>query len=320
MAKSNAKGKKKNLVSASAIVQPSMEEEVKRFKAIFRHITAHDLPNEQKAWFKAEPRMALRRLAPLGIDGNQAAIAGYCQMGEDERRRITKAILSQKIGANPKAAKIYNELDSRQQGTNKEEAAAMTELFKKARIAGGAVIRWKRNFVEDPGDNDDEAQEQEGRTANDPKTYRSRLLACTRCGASQETAWMQLRTKEGFRAIHCKACKLQERCINNRCQCDVIWHHCTIHRVDPSCHRSRKAPKKPTQQKQIEAEALQKKGRRRKEEATKGKGRRRSSITGKQYAEEEAQKERTQEKEAAASSSSRTKASRSSRHRTCSKG
>ena len=77
----------------------------------------------------------------------------------------------------------------------------------------------------------------------------SRLLACTCCGHQQETKWMQLRTKEGYRAIHCPACHKQQRSQSNRCQCGMIWHHCATHRVDPAAHRSRRAPKKTESEK-----------------------------------------------------------------------
>ena len=60
---------------------------------------------------------------------------------------------------------------------------------------------------------------------------------------------MQLRTSEGFRAVHCRTCGKQERCLRNRCQCGSIWHQCVLHRVDPSEHTSRKAAVKTRAQK-----------------------------------------------------------------------
>ena len=53
-----------------------------------------------------------------------------------------------------------------------------------------------------------------------------------------------MRTKDGYKAVHCPACHKQERSQRSRCQCGHIWHQCTIHRVDPVVHRSRRAPKK----------------------------------------------------------------------------
>ena len=70
---------------------------------------------------------------------------------------------------------------------------------------------------------------------------------------------MQLRNLEGFRAIHCKACGMQERCIRNQCQCNKTWHHCVEHRTDPPFHRSRKAPKRtPEEKKKYEEEQVAK--------------------------------------------------------------
>ena len=74
-------------------------------------------------------------------------------------------------------------------------------------------------------------------------TYESRTLACSRCGTCQETKWMQLRTTNGYRAIHCKGCKKQETVARTKCQCDVIWHRCETHRIDPETHSSKKGRK-----------------------------------------------------------------------------
>ena len=89
---------------------------------------------------------------------------------------------------------------------------------------------------------------------NQSIAYTSRMLACTRCGSQQETSWMQLRYSEGFRAVHCRSCGKQERCLRNLCQCGTTWHRCLVHRVDPHEHTSRKAPAKTKQQKQEEHE------------------------------------------------------------------
>ena len=85
-------------------------------------------------------------------------------------------------------------------------------------------------------------QSQPSRTKHLP-TYESRILACSRCGTCQETKWMQLRTTNGYRAIHCKGCKKQETVARTKCQCDVIWHRCELHRNDPDTHSSKKGVK-----------------------------------------------------------------------------
>ena len=55
---------------------------------------------------------------------------------------------------------------------------------------------------------------------------------------------MQLRTVEGFRAIHCRRCGAQERCTKNECTCGQVWHLCTLHGVDPHMHHSRRGVQK----------------------------------------------------------------------------
>ena len=75
-----------------------------------------------------------------------------------------------------------------------------------------------------------------GNDRDDKAHYCSRLLACARCGTEQETKDKQTRVKTGFRAITCKKCGKQERVHSNMCRCNVIWHHCPIHRIDPPHH------------------------------------------------------------------------------------
>ena len=124
-------------------------------------------------------------------------------------------------------------------------------LIKWARTAYGATVRWNRSCKEDVDHG--EAGSQEPQPEDDRLGYTSRMLACTRCGAMQETSWMQLRTKEGYRAVHCRSCKKQERSSRNQCQCGRIWHHCHIHRRDPHVHRSRKADKNKDKDEKKEA-------------------------------------------------------------------
>ena len=88
-------------------------------------------------------------------------------------------------------------------------------------------------------------QEAQGDSTNkeEAPAYDSRLITCSRCEAQQETKWMQLRSLEGYRALHCKDCKKQERCSRSKCQCGQIWHQCPLHRIDPPTHSSRKRRK-----------------------------------------------------------------------------
>ena len=100
-----------------------------------------------------ESRAKLRRLAPLGITGNQPAIAAFCKIDEMERRTIIEAILQQKVGANPKLQKAHIEFrgrieKSKEEGRYQEDGTDSTMLVKLARVANGAVVRWKRKMQE----------------------------------------------------------------------------------------------------------------------------------------------------------------------------
>ena len=73
-----------------------------------------------------------------------------------------------------------------------------------------------------------------------------------RCEREERIAIVQLKAywdlfpeavKAGFRAIHCKKCGKQERVHSNVCRCNVIWHHCPLHRVDPPQHNLEKLRK-----------------------------------------------------------------------------
>jgi hypothetical protein len=264
----------RNRKTADATIKPNLDEELKHFKHLVRYITSHDLPEGQLRWFKSESRAHLRRLAPLGIDGHQPGIAAYCQCTDAERDDIRRAIVGQKIGNNIKHMKQLKELEELQNRGLNESETHHTMLFKKARIATGAAPRWTRNFKL-TDDNlmqrevPDQQDEQRGSDATRQQPeYDSRIIKCTRCGDGQETDWMQLRSNEGFRAIHCKTCSLQQRCLRNHCQCDIVWHHCAIHRIDPPFHRSRKAPKKtPDEKKKHDEEQRAKMQRSRKRKA-----------------------------------------------------
>ena len=239
----------------AAVAKPTLDQEIKMFKAIVRHITKHDLDDQQRKWFQMETRQNLRRLGSLGITGNQPAIAALCKFEPHEKLKIAEAILQQKVGANAKSAKLYLEHAEREKRRGEEQEEG-TILLRYARIAAGAAVRWKRNFkaatdVREQGPQPHHPHDE------DPR-YKSRLLACTRCGHPQETAWMQLRTKQGFRAVHCRRCGKQERAARNWCQCQAIWHQCLVHRVDPKQHKSRKAAKFTPQQKAKKKEEKEK--------------------------------------------------------------
>ena len=167
-------------------------------------------------------------------------------MTVEERLQATRNILMQKVGSNPKAMKIYDEHLARQGGSEEQI------LIKLNRIAGGATVKWKRTTNESSKIGEEEVRD----IRQVASGYTSRLLRCTRCQAPQETKWMQLRTKEGYRAIHCKSCGRQERCSHNSCQCGIVWHQCDKHRTDPLVHASRKGVAKVAKEKAKEESKL----------------------------------------------------------------
>lgn len=90
---------------------------------------------------------------------------------------IIVAILQQKVGANAKGSKQYAEFrkkrdEDEQSGTQE----VTTMLVRRARIAKGATVRWKRVCMEY------RKQEAEDEASQDPdkedQPYDSRLLAC----------------------------------------------------------------------------------------------------------------------------------------------
>ena len=76
---------KGNLSGTTAVSKPTLDEELKTFKAIVRHITKYLIEPKAARWFTADNRPSLRRLGNLGINGHQLAIAAYCKMTRDEK-------------------------------------------------------------------------------------------------------------------------------------------------------------------------------------------------------------------------------------------
>ena len=68
------------------VTKPTLDEEIKLFKAIVRHVTKHEAEQEKVKWFRADTRASLRRLSDLGVSGHQPAIMAYCQMTKDAKR------------------------------------------------------------------------------------------------------------------------------------------------------------------------------------------------------------------------------------------
>ena len=117
--------------------------------------------------------MQWRRLALLGIEGNQPAISAICETTEEEDEGIAKAIIMQKVGANPKTTKAHTEMTKARSEATDDQAKQIVTLYKKARIANGATVRWKRSIVEHVDKEEAEQGEQgeDGGQLNSGPTY-----------------------------------------------------------------------------------------------------------------------------------------------------
>ena len=245
----NVRKKDGNIDDATALTKATLEEEIKDFKAIARHILKHEVKQAKGRWIKMENRSNLRRLNDLGIFGHQPAIKAYCQISQEEKATIMEHILKQKIANNRKAETIFAEYRQRElqrmslkQTEDSSEQGDNTILLRKARIAFGAPVRWKRNFSKQ--DSSRNHIEEEAAMNGGEVRYNSRLLACTKCGTEHETKDKQLKIKEGFRAINCIKCGKQQRVHSHKCKCKVVWHHCPLHKVDPPQHLLKKEKEK----------------------------------------------------------------------------
>ena len=81
-----------------------------------------------------ETRYYHRRLVPLGIHGNQPAIAAYCKVSEEEQAMITEALIQQKIGAASNLLKkIRESKDQRRQQLHGEHATEDSQAKPRSR-------------------------------------------------------------------------------------------------------------------------------------------------------------------------------------------
>ena len=69
------KTKKKSEGEHTAVVKPTLDMELKTFKAIIRQTARRETTQQQAKWFTAESKTKLRRLAKLGTTGHQPEIA-----------------------------------------------------------------------------------------------------------------------------------------------------------------------------------------------------------------------------------------------------
>ena len=93
-----AKSKKRNVSDIMAITKPTLDEEIKLFKAIVRHVMKHEVKQGKGKWFRMDNRSNLRRLNDLGVSGHQPAIMAFCQLSKWEKRhRSQKQFTSKKL-------------------------------------------------------------------------------------------------------------------------------------------------------------------------------------------------------------------------------
>ena len=105
----NTKKKRSNLNDTTVVSKATLDEEIKEFKAIVRHIFKHEAKLAKGKWIRMENRSNVIRLNDLGIYGHQPAIKAYCHMSNEEKATITEHILKQKIANNRKAEIILVE-------------------------------------------------------------------------------------------------------------------------------------------------------------------------------------------------------------------
>lgn len=212
-----------------------MDEELKTFKAMIRHVAKHEGEAKAGKWFQADNRPRLRRLGFFGINRHQPAIAAYCKQIEKEKEEVANAIMKQKVANNPKAEKQLAEHRELNKGNQNR-----SYLIRIARIAVGATVRWQRKIT---ARSSSDRSPEEGDGIAERVLYQTRMIACTRCVEQQETKAKQLKVSAGFRAIHCKRCGRQENVSTNKCSCNIIWHQCMLHNIDPLVHLPNKGQK-----------------------------------------------------------------------------
>ena len=100
-----AKVKKMGTRDTSVAAMPTLDDELKMFKAIVRHVMKHEAKKKAAKLVQTDTRSRLRRLGKLGISGHQPAIMAHCHMQRNEINKVVEAILKQKVANSCKAEK-----------------------------------------------------------------------------------------------------------------------------------------------------------------------------------------------------------------------
>ena len=206
--------------------KPLLRTELDNFKAIFRYIIRNELKNHEAAWFASAPAVAERRLAAIGVYGNQPAINAIRATNATENLRITRAIATHRTGRCI-GEHIQAKVDGR----------IHAQRIKWARVETSASVKWQRAYASAA----DLGIDAFLRKTETP-VYSERLLTCNVCQHQRETMHMKLRTGTGYRAVQCLFCHVQRWTGRMKCTCNTWWHLCAIRKVDPLHHKVMRRP------------------------------------------------------------------------------
>ena len=208
--------------SRFCISRPMMRAELDNFKCIVRYTLRNECEPAQFHLFKPTSCIADRRLRNLGITGCHPAVNVQLVQNLSTSINTARAIAMQRIGAS-----INQSMLDLAEG--KIEAA----MVKWVQLDTASSVKWQRTYKH--FSSMDGAVEGDLCTVDVPM-YAQRLLECGVCGQLRETRHIQLRTKQGYRAVHCFRCHAQRWCGRLKCQCGTWWHQCPVHKVDPVEH------------------------------------------------------------------------------------
>ncbi len=158
-------------------------------------------------------------MASMAVVGHQPAVQAWCCTSVDETKCIEEAVIQQRKAASAKMCKAIKLAKEEAEANQNQPAIKM----KKVRLDMAAAIRWSRKTMTKSSRRPANIRQEEVSGPTVPQ-YVSRKLRCPQCPSSIETNRRQLRTDEGYRALHCKLCKFQARCGWFKCQCEVVWH------------------------------------------------------------------------------------------------
>ena len=127
--------------------RPTLALELRTFKATFRKVVRHHLPEEHHDLFQPPTTQADKRLRDLGVNVHTAAIRGIINTSLDHRRHqpIEQALLKQRTATSAKKLKALLGTNS----TNNNAKLAGTETLDRIKITMIQIdyksqCRWSR--------------------------------------------------------------------------------------------------------------------------------------------------------------------------------